>query len=302
MGKLIINGVDGQLGGHIAEFVLEKTKDFGNLIFTGYNMEKLDKYKKMGIEIRKVDYNDTENLPKAFEGAETMVLVSMPFIGEPRRNAHKNAVDAAKIVGIKRIIYTSYSGAGDPSNQALVLEDHNFTEDYIKESGLKYRFVRDSNYAEAILDTVMDSNFETGKWISNQGFGRVAYIAREDCAKAIAAVAMGAGEDNHAYTVCGTELLTCSDCMAIATEVIGKKFEFISVSDDELFAQFDSMGIPRTTEDMKNSPWPWCSEDMVSCGAAVRNKKMEIMTDDYQYLVGEKPMSLKQLFQRKYNK
>lgn len=133
----------------------------------------------------------------------------------------------------------------------MVLEDHNFTEDYIKESGLIYRFVRDSNYAEAILDTVMDSNFETGKWVSNQGAGKVAYITREDCAKAIAAVAMG---------------------------------------------------IPRTTEDMKNSPWPWCSEDMVSCGAAVRNKKMEIMTDDYENLVGEKPMSLKQLFQRKYNK
>lgn len=302
MGKLIVNGVDGQLGGYIAEFALAKTTDVSSLIFTGYNMGKIDKYKEMGIEIRKVDYKDTDNLPNSFQGAETMVLVSMPFIGAPRRTAHKNAVDAAKAAGIERIIYTSYSGAGDPNNQALVLEDHNFTEDYIKASGLKYRFVRDSNYAEAVLDTVMDTIYETGKWISNQGEGRMAYIAREDCARAIAEVALGAGEDNQAYTVCGTELLTCADCMTIATEVIGKPFEFISVSDDELFAQFDAMGIPRTTEDMKNSPWPWCSEDMVSCDAAVRDKKMEIMTNDYQYLVGEKPMSMKQLFERKYKK
>ena len=60
----------------------------------------------MGIETRVADFNN-ENLAKAFAGADTMVLISMPFVGPKRRTAQKTALDAAVKAGVKRLVYTS---------------------------------------------------------------------------------------------------------------------------------------------------------------------------------------------------
>ncbi|MFQ9072402.1 MAG: hypothetical protein ACLR43_06460 [Faecalibacillus faecis] len=38
-------------------------------------------------------------------------MISMPFVGAKRQNAHKNAVDATKAAGVKQIIYTSLVNA-----------------------------------------------------------------------------------------------------------------------------------------------------------------------------------------------
>jgi len=301
MGKIIVNGVDGNFGGHAAQFILKEMSP-ENLIFTGYNMEPLKKYEDMGIETRHVDYADGENLYKVFEGGDVLLILSLPIVGKERLIYQKNAVDAAKKAGVKRVVYTSYAGAGDDKNECITLIDHNATEAYIKASGLKYNFLRDSQYADAIFDTVMSTAYDSGEWVSNQGDGKVGYIAREDCALAAVALLLGKGEDNTAYTVCGPELLTCAQCMEIASDVIGKKIEYKNISDDALFAQFDEMGVPRTTDDMSKSPWPWCSEDMVSNGRAIRYGEMEIMTDDFEKLTGKKPFSMRYLFERKYGK
>jgi NAD(P)H dehydrogenase (quinone) len=227
----------------------------------------------------------------------------MPIIGEQRVRLHKNAVDGAVAAGIENIVYTSFVGAGDESNPALVTFDHRATENFIKQSGLKWNFMRDSQYAEAIVQQVLPNAVKTGEWVSNQGAGKIAFISREDCVKTAVALLLGRGEDNTGYDVTGPELISSEEIVQIASDITGKPINFVNISDEKLFEIWDGMGVPRTTENgMKDSPIPWCSEDMVSCGRAIREGLMETISNDVEKLTGEKPKSLRQLIQEAYDR
>lgn len=295
MSKIIVTGVDGNFGHMAAEIILEHVSP-DRLIFTSPVPEQVKGYHEKGVDVRAADFNNIESLTEAFRGGEQLLLISMPIIGERRVQMHKNAIDAAVKAGVRKVVYTSIVGAGDADNDALVSEDHNATEEYIQASGLKWNFARNSQYAEAIVEYSLPNAFATGEWTTNQGTGEMAYVSRKDCAAAAVALVEGKGEDNTVYYITGPELLTLENIVDIGQEVTGKSIKVIDLNDEETFAMFDSIGVPRTTENgMKDSPIPWCSDDMVSFGRAVRENKMAAFTDDFTQLTGKPARTLREL-------
>ena len=87
MKKILLNGVDGNFGARAAKVLLEKWPH-EDLIFTAPTEKGLEAYQNLGVETRVADFN-SEDLSKAFEGADTMILISMPFVGPKRRAAQK---------------------------------------------------------------------------------------------------------------------------------------------------------------------------------------------------------------------
>lgn len=109
-----------------------------------------DKVRKTGIEIRKGNLYDKSTLEESYSGADVLFLVSFPSMGEERFVLHRNAIDAAKAVGVGHIIYTSLSfcgGAEGNSSVAQVAQAHLLTEAYLRASGLTYTIVRMASYA-----------------------------------------------------------------------------------------------------------------------------------------------------------
>lgn len=299
MKKILLNGVDGNFGGKSAKILLDKYPH-EDLIFTAPTEEGVKKYSDMGIETRVADYNNAETLKETFVGADTVVLISMPFVGPRRRAAHKTAIDAAVAAKVNRIVYTSIVGAGEDDINTYEVNDHVWTEAYIKEQPIHYLFLRDSQYCEAMVSFVIDAVENTNGVLSNNmGDGKMAYVSRDDCAKAAAFAAMSDWND-RIVDINGPELLTVNDYVAIASEVIGKKVVYYSITDDQMYAYFDSIGVPRTTEEMwadsaKN--FPFCSDGMVSFGRAIRQNQMSTFTNDFEKLTGEKPISVRQVFE-----
>ncbi|WP_434579182.1 NmrA family NAD(P)-binding protein [Thermoanaerobacterium thermosaccharolyticum] len=297
MAKTVITGVDGNFGSFVANSIMKKmSKD--DLIFTSPNKNVLKSYSERGVVTRYANFNDPEHLVEAFAGGETLLLISLPFVGEKRRKLHKNAVDAAKAAGIKKIIYTSIVGAGDPENEALVKVDHEYTENYIKEiGGMEYIFLRNSQYTEAMI-SAFEQAANSGVLANNMGNGKMAYISRDDCAEAAACVAAGAGEPNTIYYITGPELLSISEFVKIGSEVTGRKVNYVFISDDDMYKSFDEMGVPRTTEgDFSKAAFPFCSDDMVSFGKAIREGKMSTFTDDFQKLTGKTQLTVREIFE-----
>ena len=300
MGKIIMTGVDGNFGGYAARCILDLVSA-DRLIFTSPNKEKLKAYEDTGAELRYADFNDQEQLEEAFQGGETLLLISMPFVGEKRRNAHKNAIDAAIACGVKRLVYTSIVGAGVEENDAYEISDHKYTEKYIRSQPINYVFLRDSQYAEAMVSAFEEAYKNTnGVLLNNMGNGHMAFVARNNCAEAAACVAAGVGENNSVYYISGPEAITIADYLSIASEVTGKKVEYNFISDEEMYAFFDSLGVPRTTEGQwaesaKN--FPFCSDGMVSFGRAIRLEQMNNCTNDFEKLTGKKPISVKEIFE-----
>ena len=301
MGKIIITGVDGNFGGYAARRALELVPA-DRLVFTSPVMEKLGAYEKTGAELRYADYNNPVTLRKAFEGGETLLLISMPFVGEKRRDAHKAAIDAAADCGVKKVVYTSIVGAGVEENDAYEIADHKVTEQYIKDKGIGYIILRNSQYAEAMVSAYEEAFSNTNGVLSNNmGDGLMAFVARFDCAEAAANVAAGAGEINSIYYISGPEAITVSDYLRIASEVTGNRVSYKYIADDEMYAFFDSIGVPRTTDGewaKSASNFPFCSEGMVTFGRAIRLGQMSNCTNDFEMLTGKKPLSVREIFER----
>lgn len=297
--KILLNGVDGNFGSKAAEVLLKKWPH-ESLIFTAPTERGLKKFKDYGIETRVADFNDEKGLVNAFEGADTIILISMPFVGPRRRAAHTRAIDAAKKAGVRKIVYTSIVGAGDPSIDTYEVNDHIFTEKYIKDSGLHYLFMRDSQYAEAMVSNYINAYTNTDNILANNmGDGKMAYISRDDCAIAAAYAAMSDWED-RVVDVNGYEPLTIAEYIDIANKVTGHNVKYVEISDEEQYKFFDSIGVPRTTEEMwaqTATNFPFCSDGMVTFGRAIRLNQMATFTDDFYQLTGQKPKSVKEIFE-----
>ena len=299
MGKLLLTGVDGNLGGYAAE-VLLTLEEPSQLIFCGYSQQALDKYAAMGVETRVTNFNSPDGLAEAFAGAERLALISMPFVGTKRQNAHKNVVDAAKQAGVKQIVYTSLVNAGDETNPSVEKKDHIYTEEYIKQAGLDYIFLRNSQYAEAMITNYFTYVKLDGVLKNSQGNGKMAYISRKDCAKAVAYALHRGAEYSHAtLDINGPELMTISQFIEYGNQATGNSVRYQEITDEENYQIFDAMGVPRTTDGVfkKDSEAPFSSDGMVTFAQAIREGKMDTFTDDYKKLTGQDPMTVLYMFQ-----
>lgn len=299
MGKLLLTGVDGNLGSHAAKVLLELERP-EKLIFCGYDEKALRPYAEMGVETHVTNFNSSVGLEEAFRGAERLALISMPFVGEKRQNAHRRAIDAAKAAGVKQIIYTSLVNAGDETNPSVEKKDHIYTENYIKDTGLDYIFLRNSQYAEAMITNYFTYVKLVSPLTNSQGDGLMAYISRVDCAKAVAYALHRGGEYEKAtLDINGPELMTISRFCEYGNQATGNNVTYKEITDEENYRVFDAMGVPRTTDGIfkEGSEAPYSSDGMVTFAQAIREGKMAVKTDDFQKLTGSEPLSVLYMFE-----
>lgn len=304
--KYIITGVDGKLGGRVAELMLSET-EASNLIFTcpnltWLNQEKKEKWLKLGVSIKQANYDNVEEMKEAFKGGERIFIVSAVTIGEIRVQQHRNVVDAAIASGVKHITYTSFLGASDPRYaHVYVTPDHTATEAYIrecaKETGIKYNFMQDNLYLENYLTTsVMLALMSDNKWYTTAGEGKATYVCKDDVARMATALLLGKGKDNVTYKVCGSESLSQRDLAAMISDLSGRQIEYCPVSHEEFYKYLDSMHIPRTaTEDFSLSPVPWCGNDMVTNEGSIAEGLMDVVSHDIEEVTGQKPATAREL-------
>lgn len=299
MKKILLNGVDGNFGGICANVLLEKWNK-EDLIFTAPTEKSLEKFKDSGVTLRVADFNDEDGLVETFKGADTVILISMPFVGRRKRASHKRGIDACKKANVNKVVYTSIVGAGEKDIDTYEVNDHVYTEAYIKESGIHFLFMRDSQYAEAMVSNHINAYTNTGNVLANNmGQEKMVFISRDDCAVAAAYAAMSDWQD-RVVDVNGYEPLTVWEYIEIANKVAGHNVKYIEISDEEQYKFFDSIGVPRTTEEMwaqTATNFPFYSDGMVTFGRAIRLNQMSTFTNDFEELVGRKPVSVKEIFE-----
>lgn len=290
-----VTGVGGYVGSQTARRLMELVPP-SQIIVTSRNEQVLAEWRAKGVQARRADYEDKAAMIEAFRGAEAVFMISAMQVGDVRRAQHRNAIEAAKAAGVKRIVYTSFLGAGDLNINSFEIADHRYTEGLILESGLGWNFMRNSQYGDAMAENQAAIAISTGKSIGNTGDGRVAFIARDDVAAVAAALLAGKGERNKAYDVTGPASVSWSDVAQMISDISGAPVEVVDLTDEQMYAMWDSLGVPReATGDFSKSPVPWCSDGMVSFGRMVREGHLDVVTDVVERFTGRKPRSLRDL-------
>ncbi len=149
-----------------------------------------------------------------------------------------------------------------------------------------------SNYINAYTNT-------NNVLANNMGSGKMAFISRDDCDVAAAYAAMSDWTD-RVVDINGYEPLTVGEYIEIANKVTGHNVKYVEINDERQYEFFDSIGVPRTTEEMwaqTATNFPFCSDGMVTFGRAMRLGQMSTLTNDFEKLVGRKPISVKEIFE-----
>ena len=98
---IVVTGASGKLGKLILEELLLRipSEDIGVIV---RDPEKAIGFQKRGLRVRRGDFAEPDTLPKAFEGASQLLIVSSNarvFGGDPLAQ-HGAAITAAKQVGV----------------------------------------------------------------------------------------------------------------------------------------------------------------------------------------------------------
>jgi NAD(P)H dehydrogenase (quinone) len=289
--KILITGASGHFGGEATRLLLKQVVP-SDLILLTRKPEKLAEFGNLGCTVRYGDFEDPASLEAAAQGAEKMLLISGMMVGY-RVSQHGRAIIAAKAAGIEHIVYTSYIGA-TADNAAMIAQDHFGTEQLLIESGVTWTALRDGMYMDSMVEAAAPVALQTGQWRAAAADGKTSFIDRSDCVECAVAVLTSKGHDNVVYNITGTDLWSFREVSQLIAEVAGKPINYTVISDDELYAHFDNLGIPRDAlKEFNVEGYAWCSDDMVSYERAMREGHFAVVSDDIEMLIGRKPKDFK---------
>jgi NAD(P)H dehydrogenase (quinone) len=285
--KYLVTGGSGQLSQLVLESLIN---DLGvpatSVVTTSRNPEGLSHIQKLGIEIRKADFDDAESLEAAFSGVTRMLLVSTNDLGTGKRLAqHQNAVHAASKAGVKHIAYTSLPRAGQSA--ISFAPDHAGTEAAIIESRIPYTILRNNWYAENLLPA-LPMAIQSGTWYSAAANGAISYLARKEYAIAAARAIVDADKwTNQTLTLTGSAALTTSDVANLVREILGKQVTVQAVSVSAISEGAKAHGLPTVVADM-----------LASFDEATAHGDLADVTEDFAAVVGRQPQPFSEWFQQ----
>lgn len=240
--KIIVSGASGQLGGLVVEELLARGVSPQNLILVSRTPERLQRYRMLGAATRFGDFTQPESLDEAYAGGDRMLLISIGGSGGRRPELHKNAIDAAVAAGVEHIAYTSYINA-DVYQTSTIAPDHRETERMLMDSGVSWTMLRNQIYANGLVDQAVEA-IEDGRIVTMTPEARVAYVTREDCAAAAAAVLATSGHESKIYDITGPELVGPADLARFATQISGARVDLVELDQSEYIAYLRSTGLP----------------------------------------------------------
>lgn len=276
---LLVTGASGHMGQRVLELLLEAGHT--RLIATTRTPDKLAAFAARGVQVRHADFDDSASLVGAFEGADRLLLISTDALDRPGRRLtqHRSAVEAARQAGVKHIVYTSIVHA-EPDSPVAVAADHYGTEQAIRASGLGYTILRNSLYAELMIDTVKRA-IVTGQLIAAAGDGKVAYVTREDCARAAAAALAAEFDGQRILDITGPQALSQAEVAAIASRLSGREVTYVAIPHSALVDGMVGAGLPRPV-----------AEIYASFDAGIAAGVLDVAPGALQQLTGQAPMGL----------
>ena len=277
MPKIAITGVTGNLGGMVSRLCKKNGIEVRNLV---RNVEKAG---KLGFSnVFKSSYDKSEDTVKSLEGIEVLFMVSGSE--NPNRvQQHKDFIDAAKVAGVSHVIYLSFYNASKNSIFTLG-RDHYATEEYIKENGFKYTFLRDNFYADFFVDLCR----EYGEIKGPAGNGKVSAVVRSDVSEVAAKILENPGKwENQTLNMTEPEELSMDEIVKAVSKYFGKEIKYIEETVEEAY---ESRKIWKAEQ--------WEYDSWISTYTAIVENEQSGISNDIEKVLGRKATSLAEYLEK----
>ena len=277
MTGIVITGSTGRLGGRVARRLAAAGTAQTLLVRDPDRAPQLP-----DTTVRVAEYSNTAAVERALTGADVVLMVSGAEAPD-RLDHHRSFVDAAAAAGVGHLVYTSFFAAA-PDATFTLARDHWITEQYIREAGMPFTFLRDNIYADFLPFMIGDDGVLRGPG----GDGQVSMVAQDDIADvAVAVLADPGGHVGATYDLTGPQALTFAEAVEIAGSVTGQSLSYHPETVEEAYASRAKYGAPK-----------WQLDAWVSTYMAVATGELAPVSDDIPRLTGHPATSLRQLLSR----
>lgn len=187
--KIAVTAASGHLGASIVNALLALIPK-GNIIALARTPEKAE---NLGVEVRPGDYENPTQLQQSLQDVDTLLLISGMDEPSKRIGQHRNVINAAKQVGVNKIVYTSIQGAEEGTAFSPVVQSNRQTEQDVIDSGLDWVIGRNGIYIEPDIEYI-DNYKKVGHVFNCADKGLCGYTTRPELAYAYARML---SEDKH---------------------------------------------------------------------------------------------------------
>ncbi|NYH54840.1 NAD(P)H dehydrogenase (quinone) [Nocardiopsis arvandica] len=272
MNSVVVTGATGHLGRLVVEDLLAKGHPAERITATGRDTGGLTALAGRGVRTARADFGDPASLGDAFEGADTLLLVSGSEVGK-RVDQHRNAIEAAGAAGVGHVVYTSAPKAADTT--LVLAPEHKATEEVLTASGLAYTVLRNGWYNENFAQQ-LDQARETGSFVGSAGEGRVASASRQDLAEAASAVLRDPKAHAGAvHELSGDTAWTHAELAAVLGELLGREVLYRDLTTEEHVAALTAAGLDEGT-----------ARFVAALDANIRDGELSMTTGELSRLIG----------------
>src|SRR5215216_4593762 len=276
---ILVLGATGTVGSEVVRQLLGTTDV--NIKAAARSVEEIKNLEGDKVKVVPVDYNKPESLKQALKNVDRLFLLT-PDVP----NAHElvsNLVNEAKKAEVIHIVKQSIMGA-DLEADVDTMRLHRQAEKIIEQSGIPFTFLRPNEFMQNFI------NFHSPSVKGNNAF----YIPLEDAkvslvdVRDIAAIAVESliDEDKHknkTYLITGPEALSYHQVAEILSNRIGRKINYVNISDEEARAAMKEIGMS-----------DWLINTVSELSDYFRKGKASEISSAVEEVTGNKPISFSQ--------
>ncbi|KRK78588.1 SDR family oxidoreductase [Companilactobacillus nodensis] len=284
--KYIITGATGHLGSQILKEVMKLVPN-SDISVGVHTVSKAKSLTDAGIEVLPIDYQNEDMMINALTDKDVFVYVpSKSHDSFSRVTELENVIAAAEKAKVGHILAMGF--IADQENNPFDLSAfYGYLPRRLAESDLKYTIIKNALYADPLVPYLPEL-IERQNVIYPVGKEAWSFISLEDSAKAFAKVATSVElrQNGKIYTLTQDKNYTMPELAAVLTEVSGHKIGYQPVTLQQFSDLYNQGGEGHMLSSMYDAG-----------GKGLLN----VVTDDYQQIMGHPATDLKEFLTLKLN-
>jgi uncharacterized protein YbjT (DUF2867 family) len=225
------------------------------------------------------DFEQPDTLDAAMAGCDHLFLLSPPSPHQPEQE--RNAIDAAKRVGVGHVVALSVLGSSPDASVAFG-RWHGEIDRHLAESGLPHTLLLPSGFMQNFLASAQYVA-DQGVLYGMTGATRVSYIDTRDVAAVAAQVLTSPGHQGKAYALTGPEALSGDEVAERLSAATGHQVGSVDVPADTFGQALAGAGLPG-----------WLVERLVELNIMMAAGHAAGVTDEVATLIGRQPRTFAQ--------